>query len=117
MKTLPLFFFLFAVMGIQTMAQPKIDRNAGQMNSGVKKAIADKAAIDKILNATVTKVEMRIENIPDEVTFEYNLLNVQTMASAVKGTIKTKAAKDGQDVLSGPLEQAVNAVLTAALRK
>ena len=53
----------------------------------------------------------------DEVAFEYNLLNVQTMASAAKGTIKTKAARDGEDVLSGPLEQAVSAVLTAALRK
>ncbi len=64
MKILLLFLFMFAVMGIQTMAQPKIDRNAGKMNPGVKKAIADKAAIDKILNATVSKVELKISKIP-----------------------------------------------------
>jgi len=45
---------------------------------------------------------------------EYNLFSVQTQASAVNGKIK---AKDGEDVLSGLLEQSVNAVLTVALRK
>ncbi len=53
----------------------------------------------------------------DEVTLEYNLFNAQTMASELNGTIKTKAAKDGEDVLSGLLEKAVSAVLAAALRK
>jgi len=53
----------------------------------------------------------------DEVTLEYNLLNVQTQASAASGKIKAKAGKDGEDILSSLLEQSVNAVLTVALRK
>ena len=64
MKTLLLFLFMFAVMGIQTMAQPKIDRNAGKVNARVKKAIADKAAIDKILNAKVTKIDLYFTQLP-----------------------------------------------------
>ncbi len=53
----------------------------------------------------------------DEVTLEYNLFNAQTQASAVNGKIKAKAGKDGEDVLSGLLEQSVNAVLTVAMKK
>ena len=53
----------------------------------------------------------------DEVTLEYKLLDANTQANAANGTIKAKARKDGEDVLSSLLEQAVNAVLTVALRK
>ncbi len=53
----------------------------------------------------------------DEVTLEYNLLNANTQGSATSGTIKAKARKDGEDVLSSLLEQAVNAVLTHAMKK
>jgi len=70
------YVFLFAIalmFCVQAQAQipkidgkdgGKIDVSGGGMHPALKKAIADKAAIDKILNATVSKVEMRIENIP-----------------------------------------------------
>lgn len=53
----------------------------------------------------------------DEVTLEYDLFNANTQGSATSGTIKAKARKDGEDVLSGLLEQSVNAVLTSAMKK
>lgn len=53
----------------------------------------------------------------DEITLEYNLFNAATQAIAASGKIKAKASKDGEDILSSMLEQSVNAVLTAALKK
>jgi len=53
----------------------------------------------------------------DEVTLEYTLFNAATQAVATSGKIKAKASKDGEDILSSMLEQSVNAVLTAALKK
>lgn len=50
----------------------------------------------------------------DEVTLEYNLFDARG-GTAASGKFKTKAGKDGEDVLSGLLEKAVNDVLTAAL--
>ena len=86
MKTLLLFLFMFAVTGIQTMAEttapvpaptppirigiprPTPRPGAGEMNPGLKKAIADKAAIDKILSATVSKVEFEMSKIPSKIS-------------------------------------------------
>ncbi|CAN5363974.1 hypothetical protein BH10ACI3_BH10ACI3_04120 [soil metagenome] len=53
----------------------------------------------------------------DEVTLEYGLINVETGNTAATGKIKAKAGKDGEDILSPMLEQSVNAVLKAALKK
>lgn len=70
------YVFLFAIalmFCVQAQAQipkidgkdgGKIDVSGGRMNPKLKKAIADKAAIDKILNATVSKVEFEMSKIP-----------------------------------------------------
>ncbi|MEJ7623507.1 MAG: hypothetical protein WKF34_05905 [Pyrinomonadaceae bacterium] len=53
----------------------------------------------------------------DEVTLEYTLFSAATGTAAATGKIKAKAGKDGEDIVSSLLEQAVNAVLTVALKK
>ena len=53
----------------------------------------------------------------DELTLEYSLSNAQSGAIAASGKIKTKASKDGEDILNGLLEKSVNDILTAATKK
>lgn len=52
----------------------------------------------------------------DEVSLEYSLVNVQSQAVGGSGKLKAKASKDGDDILSSLLEQAVNSVLEAAIK-
>jgi len=88
------------------------DLGAGKTAQTVSKAARTSGA--KMSTAGDLAVNIKAK---DEVTLEYNLFNAQTQASAVNGKIKAKAGKDGEDILSGLLEQSVNAVLTVALRK
>lgn len=53
----------------------------------------------------------------DELTLEYSLSNAQSGAIAASGKIKTKASKNGEDILNGLLEKSVNDILTAATKK
>ena len=52
----------------------------------------------------------------DEVSFEYSLVDPQSKTVGASGTLKAKASKDGQDILSSLLEQAVNSVLEAVVK-
>jgi hypothetical protein len=52
----------------------------------------------------------------DEFSLEYNLVNVASKATGTSGKLKAKASKDGEDVLSSMLEQAVNSVLESAIK-
>ena len=52
----------------------------------------------------------------DEVSLEYSLVSAQSQSVGTSGKLKAKASKDGEDILSSLLEQAVNAVLEAAIK-
>ena len=51
----------------------------------------------------------------DEVSLEYELLKLSDKTIAANGLLKSKAAKDGDDILSPMIEKAVNASLESAL--
>ncbi len=78
--------------------------------------------VSRVARASQTKLTTAADlaagiKAKDEVTLEYNLFDAQTRAIATKGKIKAKANKDGEDILSSLLEQSINDVLTAALKK
>lgn len=52
----------------------------------------------------------------DTFEFEFNLTKADGKSSKAANTIKVKAAKNGEDVLSALIEQASNAILEAALK-
>lgn len=88
------------------------DLGAGKTAQTVSKTARNSAA--KMTTAGDLAVGIKAK---DEVTLEYTLTNSETQANAASGKFKAKAGKDGEDVLSGLLEQSVNAILNAALKK